>query len=196
MAPMHMNSLAPISISATPMSLWKCGTIFSVMLLIAGDDCARYRKAPYPAETAVSTKHCEKAANAGQLWQVRNSPTMENRNRLTALGRHPAAAVVLSALFAIAAAFFLRGGIAAHQRLTAADDPVAVTDQALAATFDRDAAEREIRNALAAGDVDLAQSFVALAAERDVPIEPALGDKLKQTEAEQRTFANTAGRFV
>jgi hypothetical protein len=153
-------------------------------------------KHPYPAETAVSTKHCEKAANAGQLWQVRNSPTMENRNRLTALGRHPAAAVVLSALFAIAAAFFLRGGIAAHQRLTAADDPVAVTDQALAATFDRDAAEREIRNALAAGDVDLAQSFVALAAERDVPIEPALGDKLKQTEAEQRTFANTAGRFV
>src|SRR5262249_54622463 len=115
---------------------------------------------------------------------------------LIKLGRHPAASVALGALFAIAAAFFLCGGIAAHQRLTAADDPVTVTDQALAATFDHDAAEREIRNALAAGDVDLAQSFVALAAERDVPIDPALGDKLKQTEAEQHTFANTAGRFV
>src|SRR5215831_11037868 len=196
MAPMHMNSLAPISISATPMSLWKCGTIFSVMLLIAGDDCARYRKAPYPAETAVSTKHCEKAANAGQLWQVRNSPTMEKRNRLTALGRHPAAAVALGALFAIAAAFFLRGSIAAHERLAAADDPVVVTDQALAASFTRDVAEREIRDALAAGDVDLAQSFVALAAERNVPIDSGLPGKIQQADTDQHTLANTAGRFV
>ena len=121
---------------------------------------------------------------------------MENGNRLTALARHPAASVALGALFAIAAAFFLRGGVAAHARLTAADDPIAVTDQALAATFDRDVAEREIYDALAAGDVDLAQSFVALAAERNVPIDPALADKLKETEADQHTFANTAGRFV
>jgi hypothetical protein len=121
---------------------------------------------------------------------------MENRNRLTALRRHPAAAVALGALFAIAAAFFLRGGLAAHQRLTVADDPVAVTDQALAATFNREIAEREIRDALAAGDVDLAQSFVALAAERNVPIDPALPDKLKEKEADQHTFASTAGRFV
>ena len=121
---------------------------------------------------------------------------MQNRNPLTALGRHPAAAVALGALFAIAAGFFVRGGVAAHQRLTAADDPVAVTDQALAAAFDRDVAEREIRDALAAGDVDLAQSFVALAAERNVPIDPALPDKLKETEADQNTFANRAGRFV
>ena len=121
---------------------------------------------------------------------------MKNRNRLTALGRHPTAAVALGALFAIAAAFFLRGGVAAHQRLAAADDPVAVTDQALAATFNRDVAEREIRNALAAGDVDLAQSFVALAAERDVPIDPVLPSQLKETEADQHTLANTTGRFV
>jgi len=73
---------------------------------------------------------------------------MENRIRLIALGRHPAAAVALGVLFAIAAAVFLRGGIAAQARLTTADDPVAVTDQALAASFDRDVAEREIRNAM------------------------------------------------
>src|SRR5215472_4285996 len=101
---------------------------------------------------------------------------------LIKLGRHPAASVALGTLFAIAAAFFLRGGIAAHQRLAAADDPVAVTDRALAATFDRDIAEREIRSALAAGDVELAQSFVALAAERDVSVDPALADTLTQTE--------------
>ena len=119
---------------------------------------------------------------------------MENRNRLTALGRHPAAAVALGALFAIAAAFFLRGGIAAHQRLAAADDPVAVTEQALAASFTRDVAEREIRNALAAGDVDLAQSFVALATERNLPIDPALASQVKETD--QHTLTSTAGRFA
>jgi hypothetical protein len=121
---------------------------------------------------------------------------MKNRNRFTALGRHPVAAVALATLFAIAAALFLRGGIDAHQRLAAADDPVAVTDRALAASFDRDIAEREIRNALAAGDIDLAQSFVALAAEHNVPIDPALPSQVKETEADQHTFTNTAGRFV
>jgi hypothetical protein len=97
-------------------------------------------------------------------------------------------------LFAIAAAFFLRGGVAAHQRLAAADDPVAVTEQALAASFTRDVAEREIRNALAAGDVDLAQSFVALATERNLPIDPALASQVKETD--QHTLTSTAGRFA
>jgi hypothetical protein len=118
------------------------------------------------------------------------------RYRLSAIRRHPAGALVIAALFAIAAGFFLRGGFAAHARLAAADDPVAVADQALAASFDREVAEREIRNALAAGDADLAQSFVDLAAERNVPIDPALSDRLKQTAADQSTVANTAGRFV
>ena len=112
------------------------------------------------------------------------------------LSRHPAAATALGALFAIAAAFFLSGGIAAHQRMAANDDPVAITDQALAASFNRDVAEREIRNALAAGDVDLAQSFVDLAAERNVAIDPALPGKVNETDADQHTFANAAGRFV
>jgi hypothetical protein len=117
-------------------------------------------------------------------------------NRLSAIARHPAAALILCVLFAIAAGFFLRGGLAAHQRLAAADDPAAIADQALAATFDRDVAEREIRSALAASDLDLAQSFVDLAAERNVPIDPALPAQVKQTEADQHTLANTAGRFV
>jgi len=144
----------------------------------------------------------EKAANARQLWQVRTSITswfaMKNprRNRLCALARRPAGALILCAFFALAAAFFLRGGVAAYERLAAADDPAAVADHALAATFDRDRAEREIRSALAAGDLDLAQSFVALAAERNVVVDPALPLQLQQTEADQRTLTNTAGRFV
>ncbi len=115
---------------------------------------------------------------------------------LIEIRRHPAVAVAFGLLFAIAAAFFVRGGIAAQERFSAADDPVAVTDQALAASFDRDVAEREIRSALATGDVDLAQSFIDLAAERNVTIDPALPSQVKETEADQHTLTNTAGRFV
>src|SRR6516162_6856476 len=117
-------------------------------------------------------------------------------NSLASFARRPVAALAGAAICAIAAAFLLCGAIAAHDRIAAADDPVSISDRALAHAFDRKVAEREIYDALAAGDVDLAQSFVALAAERNVPIDPALADKLKDTEADQHTFANTAGRFV
>jgi hypothetical protein len=121
---------------------------------------------------------------------------MEKLNRLTALTRLPTAAIVLGALFAIAAGFCVRGSLAAYAGLAAADDPVAVTDQALAASFSGEVAEREINSALAAGDVDLAQSFVALASERNVPIDPGLPEKVKAADADQHTVANTTGRFV
>lgn len=118
------------------------------------------------------------------------------RNALVGIARHPAGAVLAGALFAIAAGFFVRGGIAAHERVAVADDPVAITDQALAQALDRGVAEREINAALAVGDVDLAQSFVALAADRNVPIDAALPGKVKEADAAQSTAANTAGRFV
>jgi hypothetical protein len=104
--------------------------------------------------------------------------------------------VLAGALFAIAAGFFIRGGIAAHERVAVADDPVAITDHALAQAFDRGVAEHEINAALAAGDVDLAQSFVALAADRNVPIDAALPGKVNEADAASSTAANTAGRFV
>ena len=86
-------------------------------------------------------------------------------------------ALVCAVIFAFAAAAFVRGGIAARNRLALADDPVRISDQALDRSFNRDVAEREIGAALASGDVDLAQSFVALAAERGVAIDPALAPR-------------------
>lgn len=115
---------------------------------------------------------------------------------LIKLSRHPAVLVVFGVLFAITAGFFLRAGLIVHERMTAADDPVAVTDQALAASFTRDVAQNEIRSALASGDVDLAQSFVDLAAERSLPIDAGLPAKVKAADADQHTVANTTGRFV
>src|SRR5215470_19372306 len=117
-------------------------------------------------------------------------------NSLASFARRPVAALAGAAICAIAAPFLLCGAIAAHDRIAAADDPVAISDRALVHAFDRSIAEREIQAALAAGDMDLAQSFVALAAERNVPIDPSLPSKVKETEADQQTFTNTAGRFV
>jgi hypothetical protein len=121
---------------------------------------------------------------------------LARRSALGDIARHPTGAVIAGILFAIAAGFFVRGGLAAHERIALADDPVAISDRALAQAFDRGVAEREINAAVAAGDVDLAQSFIALAAERNVPIDAALPGKVKEADAAQSTAANTAGRFV
>ena len=111
--------------------------------------------------------------------------------------RHPLFALVVAASFAGAAAMMIRDGLAARAQFEAtAADPVKIADQALDRTFNRDVAEREIRNALSADDVDLAQSFVALAADRSVPIDPALDKQVKDATAKHDSVTNTAGRFV
>jgi hypothetical protein len=111
--------------------------------------------------------------------------------------RHPLFALVVAASFAGAAAVMIRDGLAARAQFEAtAADPVKIADQALDRTFNRDVAEREIRNALSADDVDLAQSFVALAADRSVPIDPALDNQVKDATAKHDSVTNTAGRFV
>jgi hypothetical protein len=99
-------------------------------------------------------------------------------------------------VFALAAAIFIHRGVAAHGRLAAADDPVKVSDRALDGVFNADVAALEIRSALASGDVDLAQSFVALAAERGVAVDPILAQQVKDALAKHDTLAGTAGRFV
>jgi hypothetical protein len=82
------------------------------------------------------------------------------------------------------------------QRLAAADDPVKITDRALDETFNRAVAEREISGALTAGDVDLAQSFLDLAADRRVAVDQALADKVKKAQTDAASATHTAGRFV
>jgi hypothetical protein len=117
------------------------------------------------------------------------------RKQFIAVLRHPAFAVLGAVLFAGAAFVVIRGGVEARARL-AVDDPVQISDQALDRAFDRGVAEREIRAALAAGDTDLAHSFVELAADRSVAIDLALADEVEQTQAKADSVAGTAGRFV
>ena len=109
---------------------------------------------------------------------------------------HPAVAIAGAILFAAAACIFARGGLSANARLTAADDPVQISDQALDRVFNRDVAEREVRAALGQGDTDLAQSFLDLASDRGVAVDPALADSVKQASDKANSAAGTAGRFV
>src|ERR1700743_62290 len=78
----------------------------------------------------------------------------------------------------------------------AVDDPVMIADRALDDVLNRNVAEREIRAALAAGDLDLAQSFLDLSADRDVTVDPQLADQVRKAQTEAATATHTVGRFV
>jgi len=118
------------------------------------------------------------------------------QNRFVKAMRHPAFALLAAAVFAFVALLLVRGGVDVRARLIGDDDPAAITDQALERTFNRGVAEREIRSALDARDSDLARSFLALAADRGVTVDPALAENAKAASADEATFTATAGRFV
>jgi hypothetical protein len=81
-------------------------------------------------------------------------------------------------------------------RQFAADDPVKIADRALDDVLSRAVAEREIGAALAVGDIDLAQSFLDLSAERGLAVDSALADKVKKAQTDAASATHTAGRFV
>jgi hypothetical protein len=118
------------------------------------------------------------------------------RARFSGFFGHPAVAIAGAILFAAAAFVFARGGLGANARLAAAADPIQISDQALDRVFNRDVAEREIRAALTEGDTDLAQSFLDLAVDRSVAVDPALADSVKQARDRTNSATGTAGRFV
>jgi hypothetical protein len=110
--------------------------------------------------------------------------------------RHPALAVGGAIIFACAAVPLSHAAIDAMQLFAAADDPVRISDRALDRAFNQGVAEREIESALAAGDADLAQSFLDLAAERGVGVDPHLAGKVTDARDNAASVTGTAGRFV
>src|SRR5436309_1234466 len=82
----------------------------------------------------------------------------------------------------LAAGVSVPEGMHAARTIAAVDDPVRLSELALDKSFDAAVVAREIEAALAAGDVELARSFVDLAAERGVPVAPALLEKTESTE--------------
>ena len=76
-------------------------------------------------------------------------------------------------------------------------NPVAISDLRLDRVFSQGVAEREIRAAVTAGDLDLAQSFLDLAGRpRCRKFDPALIASVKDAQTKAATASHTAGRFV
>jgi hypothetical protein len=105
-------------------------------------------------------------------------------------------ALVLTVGLALGAVWNLPRGIEAGRTLAARDDPARLADLALERSFDAAVAEREIRAALDAGDPELAQSFIELARERAVAIDPELAAKADADMQAFSSFGSTAWRFA
>lgn len=113
-----------------------------------------------------------------------------------AKSRRVAPAVLVALLLAAAAGYIVPRGIDANTQLVIEDDPSQIAARALDGKFDTAFAQREIEAALAAGDADLAQSFVALAGERRVALDPALTEKVNVAVAEAATAHHAAESFT
>jgi hypothetical protein len=88
------------------------------------------------------------------------------------------------------------GALEAGSLIAAEDDPVALADRAVARAFDATVAAREINAALAAGDADLAQSFLELARDRHVALDPGLVQEVEAANAGTATALRSLGSFT
>jgi hypothetical protein len=116
--------------------------------------------------------------------------------RLVRLVRHPVAAIIIAVLVFPVVMKLTANAVYVAELFAAADSPANISDLRLKRSFDRATAEREIRLALAGGDVDLAQSFVALGNERHLSIKPALVDKVNVASAAQGSVGNKVSDFI
>jgi hypothetical protein len=81
-------------------------------------------------------------------------------------------ALLACAVLAAGACYLVPRGVDAQHLLAIEDDPAQIADRELDQKFDAAVAKREIDDALAADDADLAQSFVDLSKSRSITIEP------------------------
>jgi hypothetical protein len=102
----------------------------------------------------------------------------------------------LAVAMAIAALAVVPRGFDADQLLSEQNDPVALADRAIARSFDASVAAREINAALAADDADLAQSFLELARDRNVAVDPALAAKVERASADAASVQRSVESFT
>ncbi len=110
--------------------------------------------------------------------------------------RRVAPALLAVAVLAGAAWYVVPRGVDAGTQFATEDDPSQIASRALDQNFDTSLAQREIDAALAAKDADLAQSFVALAADRHVALDPVLTEKVNVAVAEAASTRHAAESFA
>lgn len=108
-----------------------------------------------------------------------------------------------SALTGIAACSLLLAQVAPHAReagaiLAAQDDPAALSELKLDAALAKDErlVQDNIEAALSAGDADLADSFVALARDRNIALPDSLLSRVSDAVKEQNSTSHFARRFA
>lgn len=108
-----------------------------------------------------------------------------------------------SALTGIAACSLLLAQVAPHAReagaiLAAQDDPAALSELKLDAALAKDErlVQDNIEAALSAGDADLADSFVALARDRNIALPDGLLSRVSDAVKEQNSTSHFARRFA
>ncbi len=103
--------------------------------------------------------------------------------------------LLIVAALAAFAAYVVPRGIAARSWLVE-DDPVRIAGRALDGKFSAALASREVEQALADNDADLARSFLDLASERRVEIDSALTKKVNAAVADAGSVTHTAENFA
>ena len=98
-------------------------------------------------------------------------------------------------LFGVAAISLAPRGLDAAHLVAIEDDPVGLADYAVEKTLTPEVARREIESALAADDADLAASFLMLARERGIAVDPALAAKVEAAGAPSAQRIRTAKSF-
>lgn len=107
-------------------------------------------------------------------------------------------AVAGMAVFAVAFALLWPHARDSYAVLAAQDDPAALSEVQLSSALRNNATliADHIEAALAAEDADLADSFVSLARERNIPLGDDLLKRVSDTVAEQSTSSHYARRFL
>jgi hypothetical protein len=113
------------------------------------------------------------------------------------LAAHILAPLMLPAavLLGVVALLLAPRGLDAAHLVAIKDDPIGLADYAVAKTLTPEVARREIDNALAADDADLAASFLALARDRDIAIDSALAIKVEAAGAPAASAVRSAKSF-
>lgn len=105
-------------------------------------------------------------------------------------------ALLAAALLAAAACYVVPRGLDAQSLLAIEDDPAQIAERALDDKFNAGVAQREIEDALAAKDADLAKSFVDLSNARRVALDPALTERVNVAVAEETSARHAAESFA
>src|ERR1700730_5665787 len=103
--------------------------------------------------------------------------------------------VMVAAAFAGATYKVLPRAIESFELLYAEDDPAMLADIAVAKRLSAPVAQSEIENALAAGDAELAASFLELARDRGIAVDPELAARVDAANATGAQVVRAAWSF-